>query len=188
MRKLTQRTRRGLSFFNPQLTDVEPSHSTCISSFFLEYDRNDPGPRRRFQRLPREATPSLDFTSNPSNHSLERNDMILQPAPDTIRTSYITNSTIHGLGKIFTGVWWERIVWLVALCICIGVIGHFTTGFYADYRKHDVRTEIRMHTAKNVPYPAITICKGSPLNMVLCYKNVTVFGLPCNTGKQEYLD
>ena len=146
--------------------------------------------RRRVYPLfdrPTQETFSTDITPI---DPLAPDEMIRPPTPDTIRTSYITNSTIHGLAKIFTGVWWERITWFIALSICIGVVAHFTLGFYEDYQKHDVRTEIRMHTAGNTSYPAATICGVAnllDLFLPLCYKNITLDDRPC-TYKNIFID
>ena len=100
-----------------------------------------------------------------------------------ILTSYRENFTMHGLSKIFNGVLWEKLLWLAALLACLGVIFHFTQGFYKEYLRYDIRTEIRMKTSRSLLLPAITICKPDEfIDFVVCYKNKSlVDGSPCSS-------
>ena len=138
-------------------------------------------------------TSNISYLTNLALDPPAHDNMVLNPNPPTqaecIRSSYMDNMTIHGLSKILTGVWWERIVWFSALCICIGVVIHFTIGFYTEYNSHDVRTEIRMHKAQNIPYPAATICPTDSLYSILCYKKKNLgTGYPCSTDTNTLYD
>ena len=149
-----------------------------------------PVPRRRYPQLFERPTQAVFCRNNTTTNYPELDELMRSTqTPENIRTSYRDGLTIHGLTKLLTGVWWERIIWFVALFICIGVVAHFTKGFYVDFRKHDVRTEIRMHAAKNVSYPAVTVCQYNQLALLmeLCYKNSTVFGYPCRTDTNNTL-
>ena len=112
-----------------------------------------PVPRRRYPHFFERPTQSVYSRNSTSTSPLELDDMMRSQTPDDIRTSYRDGLTIHGLTKLLTGVWWERIVWSVALAICVGIISYFTAGFFNEYSKHDVRTEIRMQIARNISYP-----------------------------------
>ena len=107
---------------------------------------------------------------------------------DEIRESYMHNFTLHGLTKICMGLWWERLIWFASLTTCIAIVVHFALGFYQQYIKYDVRTEIRVSTSKNISLPALTVCYrlcefcdfDFPTD-IACYKNKSSDGTPCLT-------
>ena len=141
-----------------------------------------PVPRRRYPQLFERPTQAVFCRNNTTTNYPELDELMRSTqTPENIRTSYRDGLTIHGLTKLLTGVWWERIIWFFALSICIGIIAYFTTGFFNEYNKHDVRTEIRIQTARNLSYPAATICSDHPV-ATLCQNNKTyLHGEPCTT-------
>ena len=79
--------------------------------------------------------------------------------------------TIHGLSKVLTGYLWEKILWFAVLFACYGIVIHFTYGFYAEYKRFDMRTEIRLKSSQKITLPSATICEEVPYSIrTLHYK------------------
>ena len=105
--------------------------------------------------------------------------------------SYTEGFSIHGLTKIFLGHSVEKIIWFALLVSCLVFVGRETYYFYEEYKRYDIRTEVRMTTEENITLPAITICnhfnKMQIIEQDVCWKNGTVSfnmpGAPCNQTK-----
>ena len=108
--------------------------------------------------------------TNTSSHEGNINKQI--NTINTIRNSYSTNYTVHGMAKIFHGLLWEKILWLIVLLSCFGTVFYFTYGFYIEFSAHNIRTEFRLKSLKEVTLPTITLCTNHPLEIhAMCYKN-----------------
>ena len=105
--------------------------------------------------------------------------------------SYKEGFTIHGLTKIFLGHSIEKIVWFFLLVSCLVFVGHETYYFYEEFKRYDIRTEVRMTTEEMITLPAITICNyyytWEVIEQNICWKNGTISskkpGGPCNKTK-----
>ena len=115
-----------------------------------------------------------NYHANGSTSSYDINTQI--NTINTIRNTYSTSYTVHGMAKIFHGLLWERALWFIVLLSCLGTVLYFTHGFYVEYTNYEIRTEFRLKSLKTVTLPTITLCENSPLEIhALCYKDISLW-------------
>ena len=122
--------------------------------------------------------------SQAQKSSKNRDDTDTNQSNQSVLQTYIDGFTIHGLSKIFGGVLYEKIFWFTVLAACLGFFisqGYF---FFIEYKKYDVRTEVRIKSDTNINLPAVTICRSLNIrnyefsgfvNENRCYKNRSVY-------------
>ena len=66
--------------------------------------------------------------------------------------------SIHGLSRIASGSFKQKIFWLISLSAALGVVSYASYGFVQEYLKFDIRTEIRIYDKKSIPLPDIVVC------------------------------
>ena len=76
----------------------------------------------------------------------------------SIIDNYKESFTCHGLSRIYTGKKWEKILWFVLLTACLSFIGYLVHDLVNAYTQYNVRTEVRVDDADQVPLPTITAC------------------------------
>ena len=114
-----------------------------------------------------------------------------------IKNSYKDGFSVHGLTKIFTGHPVEQCLWFGLLLSCLIFVGRESYYFYAEYQRHDIRTEVRITTDKNMTLPVMTICGKNVETMIsdadICWNNRSILDssflddipniFPCNQAE-----
>ena len=105
----------------------------------------------------------LDISNSVNSHCIYACEKPAQP--DSVWTSYRDNFTIHGLSRVFTGRLWEKALWSIVLLASLLFVGYATHGFVQEYRSFRVKTDIQVISAKEITFPAITLCGDDSRNL-----------------------
>ena len=114
------------------------------------------------QKLSTQNDPTLDC-----NHSSGEN-IEVENVSTNLYLSYCNSFTIHGLSRVFNGRLWEKFLWAIVLLASFIFVGHATYGFIQEYRSFRVKTDIQVVSAKEITFPAVTLCAAREINFD-CY-------------------
>ena len=99
--------------------------------------------------------------------------------------------TIHGLSRIASGSFKQRIFWIITLSAALGVVSYASYGFVQEYLKFDIRTEIRIYDKESIPLPDIVVCDwqslGAEAELSRQYMDISVSARINKTFKVGFL-
>ena len=117
------------------------------------------------------------------------------------RQSYAEGLTIHGLNRIVTGRCLNKVVWSILVLASFLIAVFISKQHFDAYFTHQSRTNTKIISEKEIPYPAITFCDyeglrrekirfsdGKPIYPKHTFWNSTIYPCGYNLTKCGYND